>query len=117
MSRSPAIRSRSSSVRSPHHFLTSPRICFHLPFKISEFIVHLFSLENCLGTSAAPPRGLPPRSDRSPWAALYTGESKRDARPPERAPPDCPLRRVAPRGDRDSPTLSASPGVRMDGVR
>src|SRR5262245_32834612 len=70
------------------------------------FIVHLFSLENCLGTSAAPPRGLPPRSDRSPWAALYTGESKRDARPPERAPPDCPLRRVAPRGDRDSPTLS-----------
>src|SRR5215831_8608440 len=38
LSRSPAILSRSSSVRSPHHLLTSPRSCFHFPFKISAFI-------------------------------------------------------------------------------
>src|SRR5215510_10067889 len=41
LSRSPAMRSRSSSVRSPHHFLTSPRICFHFPLRTSAFILYI----------------------------------------------------------------------------
>src|SRR6266498_4334725 len=74
LSRSPSIRSRSSSVRSPHHFLTCPRICFHFPFRTSAFILHFSSIYNTLlDARTALPEGPHPydTSDPSQVSAQY----------------------------------------------
>ena len=68
----PAIRSRSSSVRSPHHCCTSLRMCFHCLCSLSACILTCFSLT---GSTSDWRYQLiwPARADapRGPYVGLY----------------------------------------------